>query len=330
MKAIDGNNFFDSCYDLESEIEKLKKSANATILAHYYQDPEVQDIADFIGDSLDLSRKAASLDTDVIVFCGVRFMADVAKIVNPTKTVIVPDLDAGCSLEISCKANDFKKFIEKYPGHMVISYINCSVEVKALSDIIVTSSNAEHIIRSVPEDQPIIFAPDKYLGGYLINKTGRDMVLWNGTCVVHESFSEKALIRLKLEHSDAKVIAHPECPQNLLNYADHIGSTSSLLKYTRDNNGKSFIVLTERGIIHQMKKGAPDSLFYDVPGAIGETDGECNLCSECPYMRLNTLEKIYNCLLNLSPQIEIDEDLARSAKLSIDKMLKISSPIKTT
>lgn len=324
----DDNIIIDPSLDLEKEILKLKKEMNAVILAHYYQDPEIQDIADFLGDSLALSQKAASLEVDVIVFCGVRFMADVAKIVNPSKKILIPDNNAGCSLESSCQEKDFKKFIEKYPNHIVISYINCSIGVKALSDIIVTSSNAEHIIKSIPEDQPIIFAPDKYLGSYLIRKTGRDMVLWNGTCIVHENFSEKELIKLKTNHPDAKVIAHPECSENLLRYADHIGSTSSLLKYTTENDGQKFIVLTERGIIHQMKKNARNSLFYDVPSHGVEENGECHLCSECPYMRLNTLEKVYICMLKSYPYIEIDNDLAKYAGLSINKMLEISSSIK--
>jgi quinolinate synthase len=311
----------DPSLDLVDEINRLRKEMNAVILAHYYQDPEIQDIADFIGDSLDLSRKAAATEADVIIFCGVRFMADVAKILSPGKTVLLPDMAAGCSLEDSCKPEALKAFKAKYPDHKVLTYINSSAEVKALSDIIVTSSNAEKIINQLPEDQPIIFAPDKYLGGYLNKKTGRNMVLWEGSCIVHERFSEKELVNLKTRNPKAHIIAHPECPESLLNYAHHIGSTSSLMKFVKEHDGDEFIVLTERGIIHQMKNRAPNSKFYDVPGT---EDGACDSCNDCPYMKLNTLEKLYMAMVNKSPVIEIEENLRLQAKKSLDRMLEMS------
>lgn len=319
--TIVSENDIDPSLNLEKEITRLKKEMNAVILAHYYQEAELQDIADFIGDSLELSRKAASTDADVIVFCGVRFMADVAKIVNPTKKVILPDMNAGCSLEESCQPEAFKKFREAHPDHIVLTYINSSIEVKALSDIIVTSSNAEAIIRQIPESQPIIFAPDKYLGGYLVRKTGRDMLLWDGSCIVHERFSEKELINLIARHPKAKVIAHPECPETLLNYAGFIGSTSALMRYTQENAGSEFIVLTEPGIIHQMRKISNGSTFLDVPGL---SDGACASCNNCPYMKLNNIEKLYMCMVNGSPEINIDEALRIKAKKPLDKMLAMS------
>ncbi|PIR39148.1 MAG: quinolinate synthase [Alphaproteobacteria bacterium CG11_big_fil_rev_8_21_14_0_20_39_49] len=315
----------DPSLNLEDEINRLRESMNAVILAHYYQDSEIQELADFVGDSLDLSRKAAATDADVIVFCGVTFMADVAKILNPTKTVLIPDTDAGCSLEFSCRPEALKAFKEQNPDHIVLTYINSSAEVKALSDIIVTSSNAEYIINQIPKEQPIIFAPDKYLGGYLNRKTGRDMLLWEGSCIVHERFSEKELVKLKTIHPDAKIIAHPECPESLLAYADHIGSTSSLINFTKTNNGSEFIVLTEPGIIHQMEKESAQSKFYDVPGT---QEGACASCNECPYMRLNTLEKLYMCMVNKSPAISITEQLRLAAKKPLDKMLEMSPPKK--
>lgn len=308
--------------DLEQEIDRLRKEMNAVILAHYYQEPELQDIADFIGDSLELSRKAAATDADVIVFCGVRFMADVAKIVNPTKKVLLPDIDAGCSLEESCQPAALKKFREANPDHIVLTYINSSAEVKALSDIIVTSSNAEKIIRQIPESQPIIFAPDKYLGGYLNKKTGRKMLLWDGSCIVHERFSEKELINLMTRHPKARVIAHPECPESLLNYAEFVGSTSALMKFAENHVGGEFIVLTEPGIIHQMRKFSNSSIFYDVPGV---SDGACASCNSCPYMKLNTIEKLYMCMVNSSPEIAIDENLRIKAKTPLDRMLEMSA-----
>lgn len=306
--------------DFEFEINKLKQDMNAVILAHYYQDSDIQDIADFVGDSLDLSKKAANTDADYIVFCGVKFMAEAALILNPKKTVLLPDLNAGCSLESSCPPEEFKKFREKHPDHVAITYINCSAEIKALSDIIVTSSNAEKIINSIPQDKGILFAPDKHLGNFLMKKTGREMILWNGTCSVHENFSERELIRLKIMHPGAKIIAHPECPDNLLHYADHIGSTSSLLKYVENNKGEDFIVLTEPGIIHQMYKISPGGNFYDVPSL---NESGCTSCSTCPYMKLNTIEKLYLCMLNKEPQISINSDIMSKAKLSLDKMLMV-------
>jgi len=308
----------DPYLDLEAEITRLKKQMNAVILAHFYQDSEIQDIADFIGDSLELSKKAAGTDADTIIFCGVKFMAEAASILNPGKKVLLPDFNAGCSLEESCRPEQFKQFREKYPDHIAVTYINCSAEVKALSDIIVTSSSAEQIINSIPEDRKILFAPDKHLGNYLIRKTGRPMTLWDGTCVVHENFSERELIRIKTNHPEAKIIAHPECPGSLLEYANHIGSTSSLINYVQQNNGLEFIVLTEPGIIHQMHKISPESKFYDVPSLNG---GGCTSCSQCPYMRLNSLEKVYLCMVNGSPEINLDPEIAKKAKLALDRML---------
>ena len=305
--------------DIEDEINFLKKKNNAIILSHFYQDEDIQDIADFIGDSLDLSKKAQKNDADVIVFCGVRFMAEVAKILSPHKKVILPDINAGCSLEESCQVNEFREFKKKYPNHIVLSYINCSAEIKAESDIIVTSSNAGKIIESMPAKQKIIFAPDKHLGGYLNKITGRDMVLWNGTCIVHETFSERELIKMKVRTDDAKIIAHPECPENILNHADFIGSTSSLLRFISTNESKRFIVATEPHIIHQMKKNEPNKEFLIAPGH----DGKCS-CSNCPYMELNTLEKLRDCLLNLSPEINIDNELILKAKKPLNTMLKLS------
>ena len=305
--------------DIEDEINFLKKKNNAIILSHFYQDEDIQDIADFIGDSLDLSKKAQKNDADVIVFCGVRFMAEVAKILSPHKKVILPDINAGCSLEESCQVNEFREFKKRYPNHIVLSYINCSAEIKAESDIIVTSSNAGKIIESMPAKQKIIFAPDKHLGGYLNKITGRDMVLWNGTCVVHETFSERELIKMKVRTDDAKIIAHPECPENILNHADFIGSTSSLLRFITTNESKRFIVATEPHIIHQMKKNEPKKEFLIAPG----NDGNCS-CSNCPYMELNTLEKLRDCLLNLSPEINIDNELILKAKKPLNTMLKLS------
>ncbi|HEU5048385.1 MAG TPA: quinolinate synthase NadA [Rickettsiales bacterium] len=310
---------------LEQNIDALRKSMNAVILAHYYQEDDIQDIADFVGDSLDLARKAAATDADVIVFCGVKFMAEGAKILNPKKTVLLPDLKAGCSLEDSCPAPAFAKFKQQHPDHIVVSYINCSAEVKALSDIIVTSTNAEHIIRQIPEDQKIIFAPDRFLGSYLIGKTGRDMVLWNGSCMVHERFSEKELVKLKTRHPDAFIIAHPECPQDLLKYAHHIGSTSSLLRFTEANPGKEFIVLTEPGIIHQMRKLSPGSIFHESPGIV---EGACVSCNTCPYMKLNTMEKLYECMKNRSPELLLSPEMIASARRPLERMLEMSQKLK--
>lgn len=310
----------DPTLDLESEIDRLRKEMNAVILAHYYQDAEIQDVADFVGDSLDLSRKAAATDADVIVFCGVRFMADVAKILSPKRTVLLPDLAAGCSLEESCKPEAFKAWREQYPDHIALTYINSSIAVKALSDIIVTSANAEQIIRQIPAEQPILFAPDKYLGQYLVRKTGRDMVLWEGTCVVHEQFSERELVKLKTRHPEAHVIAHPECPEPLLHHAACVGSTSVLINYTKERPGETFIVLTEPGIIHHMEKVSPGSQFYDVPG----TYGACATCNNCPYMKLNTLEKLYLCMARRQPEITVEEELRLEAKAALERMLEMS------
>ena len=311
---------------LEEEIHRLKKEMNAIILAHYYQDDAIQDMADFIGDSLELSRKAAATDAEVIVFCGVKFMAEVAKILSPQKQVLLPDLAAGCSLEDACPADQFRAFRAAHPDHVSLTYINCSAEVKALSDVIVTSSNAEAIIRQIPEDKPILFAPDKYLGSYLAKKTGRDMLLWNGSCMVHEQFSEKGLVQLKTRHPEAQVVAHPECPPSLLAHADFIGSTSALLRYTQERPGRSFIVMTEPGILHQMRKSSPTSQFYDVPG----TEGACVSCNACPHMKRNTMEKLYLCLRDRTPELTLDEDVRLKAKASLDRMLEMSTAIPQT
>ncbi len=310
--------------DFESEIAALKKKLNAVILAHYYQEDEIQDLADYVGDSLELARRAAETTADVIVFCGVRFMAEGAKILNPDKLVLIPDMKAGCSLEDSCPPAAFKAFKEAHPDHLVVTYINCSAEVKALSDIIVTSSNAEAIINQLPADQKIIFAPDKYLGGWLNKKTGRNMLLWNGTCMVHERFSEQELVKLKTRHPGAEIIAHPECPEALLRYASHIGSTSSLIRYAETNPGREFIVLTEPGIFHAMKKCSPGSVFHPVPFMDG---GACVSCNNCPYMKLNTLEKIYHCMLGQSPRLELSQDLITRARRPLDRMLEMSKAI---
>lgn len=305
----------------EDEIERLRKEMNAVILAHYYQNDEIQDLADFVGDSLDLARRAAATNADVIVFCGVRFMAEGAKILNPEKLVLIPDMNAGCSLEDSCPPAEFQKFKDAHPDHLVVTYINCSAAIKAMSDIIVTSSNAEAIINQLPLDQKIIFAPDRFLGDYLNKKTGRNMLLWNGSCMVHERFSEEELIKLKVRHSDAVVIAHPECPEHLLRHAKHIGSTSSLLRYTADHPGQSFIVLTEPGILYEMKKRSVGSTFYEVPGISG---GACISCNNCPYMKLNTLEKIYHCMQQQSPRIELEKTLMQRARKPLERMLQMS------
>ncbi|MEE8258566.1 MAG: quinolinate synthase NadA [Sphingomonadales bacterium] len=309
----------DPTLDLEAEIHRLARERNAIILAHYYQDPEIQDIADFVGDSLDLARKAAATDADVIAFCGVKFMAEGAKILSPGKTVVVPDLRAGCSLEDSCPPDRFEAFRSQHPDHISLTYINCSAAVKALSDIIVTSSNAEAIINQIPGDKKILFAPDKYLGGYLAKKTGRDMLLWDGTCIVHEDFSEKELIKLKAKHPGAPVAAHPECPPAILNHADHIGSTSSILKFSREYAGDTLIIATEPHIIHQMQKTAPGKTFIGAPAA----DGQCN-CNDCPFMALNTMEKLYLALRDLKPEITVPEEVRIKALKPLEKMLEMS------
>lgn len=310
--------------DYEEEIDRLRKAMNAVILAHYYQDDDIQDLADYVGDSLELARRASETQADVIVFCGVRFMAEGARILNPGKQVLIPDLKAGCSLEDSCPPEQFRLFREQHPDHIVVTYINCSAAVKALSDIIVTSTNAEAIIGQLPPDQKIIFAPDKYLGNYLNRKTGRDMLLWNGTCMVHERFSEQELVKLKTRHPEARVIAHPECPEHLLRHAQHIGSTSSLINYSAQHPGGSFIVLTEPGILHQMKKRSPGSEFYGVPGISG---GACVSCNNCEYMKMNTLEKIYRCMATRSPSIELAPELMDRARQPLERMLEMSRAI---
>jgi quinolinate synthase len=306
--------------DLIDEIIKLKKERNAVILAHYYQRPELQDIADFVGDSLELSKKAAATDADVIAFCGVKFMADTAKILSPQKIVVLPDLKAGCSLEDSCPPDKFKAFRSSHPDHIAITYINCSTEVKALSDIIVTSSSAEKILSQLPMDQKIIFGPDKHLGGYIARKTGRDMLLWPGVCIVHEAFSETELVKLKAQHPGAPVAAHPECPPHIIDHADYVGSTSGILQYAKDMPGNTLIVATEPHIIHQMEKAVPHKQFIGAPGA----DGNCN-CNICPYMALNTMEKLYLALRDLEPRIEIEEGLRLAAKKSLDRMLEMAA-----
>ncbi len=300
------------------KINRLRKERNAVILAHYYQNPQVQDIADFLGDSLALAQQAKQSKADVILFCGVHFMAETAKILNPEKVVIIPDMEAGCSLADSCPANDFQKWLKNYPDHTVISYINCSAAVKALSDVICTSSNADKIVNSVPINQKICFAPDKYLGNFVMKKTGRDMVLWDGACQVHIEFSEIELQKLIAKHSEALILAHPECPPNILDYADYVGSTSGIINFAKKSDGKEFIIATESGIIHELKKQVSGKLFYPVPNIEG-----CS-CNECPHMRLNTLEKIASALENLSPRIEMDEDLRLKALKPLEKMLELS------
>lgn len=314
--------------DLEAEILRLKREMNAVILAHYYQEDDIQDIADIIGDSLELARRAAETKADVIVFCGVKFMAEGAKILNPSKKVLLPDLDAGCSLEISCPPGPFARFKARHPDHIVVTYINCSAEIKALSDIIVTSSNAEAIINSLPKEQKIIFAPDKFLGAYLNKKTGRDMKLWDGSCMVHERFSERELIKLKVQHPKAHVIAHPECPEALLNHAQYIGSTSGLLKFTETHPGDSFIVLTEAGILHQMEKRSPGSTFHPVPSALD--GGACVACNTCPFMKLNTMEKLYLCMRDQTPELILSPELIAAARRPLDRMLELSAAIAPT
>ena len=308
--------------DLVAEINRLRIEKNAVILAHYYQEGEIQDLADFVGDSLDLSRKAAATTADVIVFCGVRFMGEVAKILSPSRTVLIPDADAGCSLEDSCQADQFRQFRENNPDHLAVTYINCSAEVKALSDVIVTSSNAEAIVNQLPADRPILFAPDRHLGAFIAKKTGRDLTLWPGSCIIHEQFSERELVKLKVRHPNAKVAAHPECPEAILVHADHVGSTRAILDYVLTAPFDEFIIATEQHIIHQMQKAAPHKTFIPAPGA----DGSCS-CSNCPFMAKNTLEKIYLALVNNGPRIEIDEDLRVLAQKPLTKMLELSTAV---
>ncbi len=308
----------DPSLDLFSEIGRLKKEKNAVLLAHYYQEPDIQDVADFIGDSLGLAQQAAKTKADMIVFAGVHFMAETAKILNPTKKVLLPDLKAGCSLADSAPAALFNQFKLKHPDHVVISYINCSAEIKALSDIICTSSNARAIIESLPVEQPIIFAPDKNLGAYLNKRTGRDMVLWNGACMVHEIFSLEKITKLKLRHPKAKLIAHPECEESVLKEAEFIGSTTELLKFAVKDEAQEFIVATEAGILHQTQKDAPEKTFIPAP-----PNNAC-ACNDCPYMKLNTLEKLYLCMKYELPEIFMEEGLRQAALLPIQRMLEIS------
>jgi quinolinate synthase len=308
----------DPTLDLFAEIEKLKKEKNAIILAHYYQEPDIQDVADFIGDSLGLAQKAEKTTADIILFAGVHFMAETAKILNPTKKVLLPDLNAGCSLSDSAPPPLFKIFRDKYPDHIVITYINCSAGIKALSDIICTSSNAQKIVESLPADQKIIFAPDKNLGAYINKVTGRNMLLWNGSCMVHEIFSVEKLTKLKIRHPQAKVIAHPECEEPVLRLADYIGSTTGLLNYSKNSDATEFIVVTETGILHQMQKNSPEKTFIPAPPT-----NTC-ACNDCPHMKLNTLEKLYLCLKYELPEITMNEELRLAAKKPIDKMLELS------
>ena len=305
--------------DLRAEIDRLRKERNAVILAHYYQRPEIQDLADFVGDSLELSRKAAATDADVIAFCGVKFMADTAKILSPHKIVVLPDMDAGCSLEDSCPPDKFRAFREAHPDHIALTYINCSTEVKALSDVIVTSSSAETILDQIPRDQPIIFGPDRHLGGYLNRKFGREMLLWPGVCIVHEAFSETELLKLMAQHPGAPVAGHPECPPHIIDHADMVGSTSAILKFAVDSPAQVILVATEPHIIHQMEKAAPHKIFIGTPGG----DGNCN-CNMCPYMALNTLEKLYVALRDLKPQIEMSTSLMDAARVPLQRMLDMA------
>lgn len=308
----------DPTLDLFAEIERLKKEKNAVVLAHYYQEPDIQDVADYIGDSLGLAQQAEKTTADMIVFAGVHFMAETAKILNPTKKVVIPDLKAGCSLSDSCPPPLFKKFKEQHPDHVVVSYINCSAGIKALSDVIVTSSNAKIIVDSFPKDQNIIFAPDKNLGAYINKVTGRNMLLWNGACMVHEIFSLEKITKLKQRHPNAKLIAHPECEDPVLQQAEYIGSTTGLLKYTQTDSSQEYIVATETGILHQMMKASPDKTFIPAP-----PNNSC-ACNDCPHMKRNTLEKIYLCMEYETPAIEMDEALRLAAKKPIDRMLEIS------
>ncbi len=311
----------DPTLDLFEEIDRLKKAKNAVILAHYYQEPDIQDVADFIGDSLGLAQQAARTEADIIVFAGVHFMAETAKILNPNKKVLLPDLKAGCSLSDSCPPELFSAFKEKHPDHLVISYINCSAGIKALSDIICTSSNAQLIVESLPKDQQIIFAPDKNLGGYINRKSGRNMVLWNGACMVHEIFSLEKITKLKQRHPEAKLIAHPECEEAVLRIADFIGSTTQLLKFTETDDATMFIVATETGILHSMQQNSRNKTFIAAP-----PDNAC-ACNNCPHMKLNTLEKLYLCMKYEQPEILMEEELRLAAKKPIERMLALSKQL---
>jgi quinolinate synthase len=309
----------DPTMDLVAAINKLKKEKNAVILAHYYQESEIQDVADYIGDSLGLSQQAASTDADIIVFAGVHFMAETAKMLSPNKKVLLPDLKAGCSLADSCPPHLFRKFKEKYPDHVVVSYINCTAELKTLTDICCTSTNAVQIIESIPKDQPIIFAPDKNLGAYLVKKTGRDMVIWNGACMVHEIFSHEKIVKLRNRHPNAKFIAHPECEAHILDMADYIGSTTGLLKYTMKDSAMEYIVATESGILHQMQKSSPHKTFIPAP-----PDNHC-ACNDCPHMKRNTMEKLWLCMQHELPEIVLEDWVIEQGRASIDRMLEVSA-----
>jgi quinolinate synthase len=308
----------DPTLDLVDEIQRLKKERNAVLLAHYYQDGEIQDVADFLGDSLQLAQAAAKTTADVICFAGVHFMAETAKILNPDKIVVVPDMAAGCSLADGCPADRFRAWRAKHPGAVSITYINCSAEVKAESDYICTSSNAEKIVRAIPADKEILFAPDKNLGRYLAKKLGREMILWQGSCIVHETFSERKIIALRERHADAKLVAHPECEEPILRMADYVGSTTALLEFTKRDPSTKFIVATEPGIVHQMKKASPQKEFIDAP-----PEGNC-ACNECPHMKLNSLEKVYLALRDLQPRLEMREELRAKARVAIDRMMALS------
>ena len=307
--------------DIAQKLSDLKTKKNAIILAHYYQVPEIQDVADYIGDSLGLAQKAVETDADIIVFAGVHFMAETAKILNPTKKVVLPDLEAGCSLADSCPPDKFASFKAKYPDHIVISYINCSAAIKTMSDVICTSGNAVKIVESFPKEQKIIFAPDKNLGGYINSVTGRNMVLWEGTCEVHDILSTEAVINLKIENPDAKLIAHPECKAQVLELADFVGSTTAMLKFTQKDDSKKFIVASETGILHQMRKDSPEKEFLIVP-----TDETCS-CNDCPYMKMNTMQKLYDCMNNETPEITLPDDVIEKARLPIERMLDISRKV---
>ena len=296
---------------------QLKKELNGVLLAHYYQESEIQDLADYVGDSLGLAQQSAQTNADVIIFSGVHFMAETAKILNPEKTVLLPDLDAGCSLADECPADRFKEFISQYPDHTVITYVNCSAQVKALSDILCTSSNAVRVIESVPKDKPILFAPDQHLGRYLIKKTGRDMVLWEGSCVVHDTFSQKKLVQLQVEYPNAVIVAHPECPEGILELAEYVGSTSGLVNFVQSSKAEQFIVVTEAGILHKMRNDNPHKQFIPAPPESG-----C-ACNECPYMKLNTIDKIITCMENMSPKVELSDDIIKRSLIPLERMLAL-------
>jgi quinolinate synthase len=313
MKAL----ALDPRLDLEGEIQRIKQDKSIVLLAHYYQEPEIQDLADFVGDSLDLSRAAQKTNAEVILFAGVRFMAETAKILNPARKVLIPDMAAGCSLEDSCPPDAFRAFRDAHPGAVSITYINCSARVKALSDIICTSSNAEKIVRSIPEDHEILFAPDRHLGAWLEKKVGRKLTLWPGTCIVHEQFSERELVRLKVAHPNARIAAHPECPEAILKHADHVGSTKSILNYVTSNDAPEFLIATEPGILHQMEKAAPGKKFIPLPA-------DTCACNLCPFMKKNTVEKIYLAMRDETPEITVPEDVRAGAEKSLLRMLELS------